>query len=216
VAASSRRSVPDAARAPLDSGARGMVRLRGTTMKRAAGLALVLAACSVGHGSGDIEGTLRIEGCRREGRYLLAPNAFFAQAVEKLLKIRVQRGGNIEVQSDGLAVLVEDSSALKRDYLGADIDLASGAAPHVEVTAYFNDTCPPGRDNTPVVLNAVAGTIRFDSIYAPKLAPHQVRITAELTSVRFEDSANPAGRWAELSGNFDFLYVRGSPAQYFP
>ncbi len=179
--------------------------------------ALVLAACSVGHGTGELEGTLKIEGCRREGRYALVPNAFFAQAVENLLKIRVQRGGDFEVYSDGVAVLVEDSSQLSREYLNTDIDVAAAdSEPRVSLTAFFNDTCPPGRDKTPVVLKAVAGTVRFRSIYAIKVDPHDVRIRVELSAVRFEDDSDPSGRWAELSGEFDFLYVRGSPAQRFP
>lgn len=183
---------------------------------RPACFALVLAACSVGHGTGELEGTLKIEGCRREGRYALVPNAFFAQAVENLLKIRVQRGGDFEVYSDGVAVLVEDSSQLKREYLNTDIDVAADSEPRVSLTAFFNDTCPPGRDKTPVVLQAVTGTIRFRSVYAIKVDPHDVRIRAELSAVRFEDESDPSGRWAELSGEFDFLYVRGSPAQRFP
>jgi hypothetical protein len=178
--------------------------------------ALVLAACSVGHGAGQLDGQLAIDGCRRAGSYSLVPNAFFAQAAEQLLKIRVQRGGDIEVYSDGVALLVEDSSQLKREYLGTPIDVASDAEPRVSLTAYFNDTCPPGRDKTPVVLKAVSGSVRFDSIYAPKVKPHEVRIAAVLEGVRFEDELAPERRWAELSGDFDFLYVRGSPAQLFP
>jgi hypothetical protein len=177
---------------------------------------LVLAACSVGHGKGQLEGTLEIEGCRRAGPYALVPNAFFAQAEEELLKIRVQRGGDIEVYSDGVALLVEDSSQLKREYLNAALPLGTDAEPRVSVTAYFNDSCPPGRDKTPVVLKAVSGTVRFTYIYAPKVTPDDVRISAVLDRVRFEDEENPEGRWAELSGDFDFLYVRGSPAQPFP
>lgn len=179
-------------------------------------IALVLAACSVGHGSGELEGTVKIEGCRREGRYSLMPNAFFAQAAEELLKIRVQRGGDLEVYSDGIAVLVEDSSQLRNDYLGSSIDVATADEPRVSLTAFFNDTCPSGTDTTPVVLKAVSGSIRFDAIYAPEVDASEVRIRAELTSVRFEDEADPAARWATLSGDFDFLYVRGSPAQRFP
>jgi len=80
----------------------------------------------------------------------------------------------------------------------------------------FNDTCPPERDKTPVVLKAVSGTLRFDDIYAPKVDKDAVRIHGELSNVRFEDDKDPEARWAELSGTFDFLYVRGSPAQRFP
>jgi hypothetical protein len=180
-----------------------------------AALALV-AACSVGHGSGEVEGTLMIENCRTQGHYALVPNAFFAQAAEQLLKIRIQRGGDIEVRSDGVAILVEDATQLRRSYLGSEITLGGSTPPHVELTAYFNDTCPPGRDKTPVVLNAVSGTIRFDAIYAPQVDADDVHISGELRDVRFEDRNHPEARWALLGGRFDFLYVRGSPAQPFP
>jgi hypothetical protein len=179
-------------------------------------LALFAAACSVGHGEGELGGTLYIEGCRREGHFELQPDAFFAQAAEELLTIRVQRGGNIEVYSDGLAVMIADSTRFKREQLGKEIELGAETDPRIDVTAYFNDTCPPGRDKTPVVLTAVSGTIRFDNLYAPKVNKDSVRINAQLTGVRFEDAKKPDQRWAELSGNFDFLYVRGSPAQHFP
>lgn len=183
---------------------------------RTLAVALFAGACSVGHGEGELGGTLYIEGCRREGRFELRPDAFFAQAAEELLTIRVQRGGNIEVYSDGLAVMIEDSTRFKREQLGKELDLSADNDPQIDVTAYFNDTCPPGRDKTPVVLKAVSGTIRFDHIYAPKVSNDSVRISAQLTGVRFEDAKDREQRWAELSGNFDFLYVRGSPAQHFP
>jgi hypothetical protein len=180
---------------------------------------LVIAAgvaCSVGHGSGDIDGTVYFAGCRREGPYALAPNAFFAETAEQLLSLRVQRGGNVEVFSDGISVLVRDAALVKTSYLGVEIDLAEGPDPLVEATAFFNDTCPSERDRIPVLLKAVSGSVRFDAIYAPQINKKQVRITAQLTDVRFEDPERPAQRWAELSGFFDFLYVRGSPAQHFP
>ena len=66
-----------------------------------------------------------------------------------------------------------------------------------------------------MVLGAVSGTIRFDEIYAPKVDAEEVEISATIENVRFEDPRN-ADRWAELSGDFTFLYVRGSPAQRFP
>lgn len=178
--------------------------------------AFVSAACSVGHGTGELDGTLSIAGCRREGPYSLAPDAFFAQTAEHLLSIRVQRGGNLEVYSDGVSVLVRDAALLKREHLGSAIDLATGGAPEVEATAFFNETCPSERTKIPVLLKAMSGTIRFDAIYAPRVDEGEVRIRAELENVRFVDTERPDERWAELSGFFDFLYVRGSPAQHFP
>ncbi len=173
-------------------------------------------SCSVGHGDGHLEGSVYIEGCRRAGAYTLAPNSFFAQTAEKLLSLRVQRGGDIEVFSDGITVLIKDAALLKRDYLGTAIDLADGGAPGVSATAYFNETCPSRRDKVPAILKAVSGTITFAAVYAPKVNEDDVRITAKLEQARFEDGEDPEARWAELTGDFDFLYVRGSPAQHFP
>lgn len=181
-------------------------------------------ACSVGHGEGEISGTIEIEDCRAAGRYDLEPSAFFAQSVEDLLRIRVQRGSDLEVRSDGLAVLVEDAPRLKRNFLGVPLEVTPvgmplevmpDADPAVFVSVYLNETCPPGRELTPVALGAMSGTIEFEEIYAPQVDDSDVQIRAELDGVRFEDPRNPK-RWAELSGYFDFLYSRGSPAQRFP
>jgi len=180
------------------------------------GLVLLAAqSCSVGHGDGDISGTVAISGCEVKGRYDLSPTAFFAQATEQLLRIRVQRGSDLEVRSDGLAVLVEDATLVKREYVGRTLSVSPMATPRIDLSLFLNDSCPPGRDETPVVLAAVSGSIRFDEIYAPQVDEDEVQITAVIENVRFEDPRN-AERWAELSGNFDFLYVRGSPAQRFP
>jgi hypothetical protein len=188
--------------------------------------ALLLASCSVGHGEGEVDGVVAIEGCRREGPYQLRPTAFFAETAEQVLKIRIQRGSDIEVYSDGIGVLVEDAALVRRSYLGAEIPVGPAAlllpdggeardVPRVEITLFLNESCPAERDKTPVTLSAVSGSIRFAAIYAPKVDKDDVRITAELDQVRFEDP-RVEDRWAVLNGRFDFLYVRGSPAQRFP
>jgi hypothetical protein len=176
-------------------------------------LALV-ASCSVGHGDGDFGGTIDIAECR-QGSYELNPTVFFAESAEQLLRIRVQRGSDVEVRSDGLAVLVEDATLIQQMHLGQQLSVAPGSKPRVDVSVYLNDTCPAERNRTPVTLAAVSGSIRFTAIYAARVSKDQVRIAAELTNVRFEDPRTPE-RFAELSGSFDFLYVRGSPAQRFP
>lgn len=177
--------------------------------------ALALTTCSVGHGSGTVGGTISIADCRREAAYELRPSSFFAQAVEQLLKIRLQRGSDMEIRSDGLAVLVEDATTVKRAYLGLPLPVGPQFKPTIDVSLYLNESCPAERDKTPVALSAVSGTITFHAIYAPRVDKDEVRIAAELTQVRFEDPRTTE-RWAELSGEFDFLYVRGSPAQVFP
>ncbi|HEX5659414.1 MAG TPA: hypothetical protein VFX59_19600 [Polyangiales bacterium] len=183
---------------------------------------MLLGSCSVGHGDGEVDGVVSIDGCRREGPYQLRPTVFFAETVEQVLKIRIQRGSDIEVYSDGIGVLVDDAALVRRAYLGQAIEVAApldGPAerdvPHVDVTLFLNESCPAERTRTPVTLSAVSGTIRFAAIYAPKVDKDDVRIAAELENVRFEDP-RVDDRWAVLNGRFDFLYVRGSPAQRFP
>jgi hypothetical protein len=226
-------------------------------------LAFAAHGCSVGAGTGEVTGTAQLAGCFPEGAYVLAPNAFFAQATEQLLTLRVQRGSEIENESDGVAVSVRDSTEIAERWLGRDIPLrvvprattwydggseadaggvrdaattdvdagasASGAAssdaavdaasaadaPIVDVTAYFNETCPPGRTKSPMVLQAVSGTIRFDAIYAPEKSRGKVRILGTITGARFARNGD-ADSYAQLDGSFDFLYVRGRPAQRFP
>ena len=178
-------------------------------------MASVLGACSVGHGTGEIDGTLSIPGCRNEGTYELRPTAFLAEATEQVLEVRVQRGSDTEMLSDGVSVLVDDAAVVEQMLLDMDLPVAVDADPRIDLTFYLNDTCPAARTKTPVVLSAVSGTVRFSHIYAPRLNKDQVRIAAELSNVRFEDPRTDE-RWAELSGSFDFLYVRGAPAQRFP
>jgi hypothetical protein len=180
-------------------------------------LAALLCTCSVGHGRGEISGTLSIEGCKKEGPYALAPNAFFAETAEHMLSIRVQRGGDIETYSDGVAILVKNAALLSEERLGQEIDLSGRAEPLVVATAYFNETCfLQERTKVPALMEAVSGSIRFDAIYAPRVNKEDVRISARLTEVVFRDVERPGQRWAQLGGYFDFLYVRGSPAQHFP
>ncbi|MET0343050.1 MAG: hypothetical protein ABW252_18730 [Polyangiales bacterium] len=177
--------------------------------------AALASGCSVGHGSGELDGTVSIEGCRAEGPYRLRPTAFFADATERFLSLRIQRGSDQVVRSDGLMLLVEDAAELKRRFLGQVIEVGRAAAPAIDISLYLNESCPAERDKTPVALSAVSGTIVFSSIYAPRVSKSEVRIAAQLTDVLFVDPRNDK-RWARLNGVFDFLYTRGSPAQLFP
>lgn len=193
----------------------------GLSRNALAAVSLLWASCSVGHGDGEVDGVVSIEGCRREGPYQLRPTVFLAETAEQVLKIRIQRGSDIEVYSDGIGVLVEDAALVRREFLGQAIDIADpqlpdgGDGPRVDVTLFLNESCPAERTKTPVTLSAVGGTIRFAAIYAPKVDKDDVRIAADMENVRFEDP-RVDDRWALLNGRFDFLYVRGSPAQRFP
>jgi hypothetical protein len=180
--------------------------------------AVVLAGCSVGAGDGEVNGTLLVAGCFPEGPYVLSPSAFFAAAREDQLSISIQRGSDKDVKSDGLAILVRDAAEVKQHWLGMELAIggeADAGTPVVDVTAYFNETCPSGRTRAPTALKAVSGVIRFDAVYAPRVDASSVRVSGELRDVRFARDGDETS-FAELDGSFDFLYQRGRPAQRFP
>lgn len=182
---------------------------------------LVLAAstwgCSVGTGTGEISGTVTALDCDlREAPFDLDPNFFGGEVIDRSLAIRVQRGSDLQVFSDGLFILVQDSAEVRRERLGAAIDVSDGRRALVQMTLYLNETCKPGRREAPVAMVGVEGTAVFEHIYAPQLDDQDVLTRVLLENVRFIDRERPEERHAEISGNFEFAYNRGRPAQRYP
>lgn len=192
-------------------------------------LACLALACSVGQGEGRVYGDVSIPDCRLSNTaYELHPDFFVADFVENprtvaglqrdIMQIRVQRGSYGEQASDGMTVLVRDVDAIA-GMLGTPLTV--GVDETVSMSLYLGQSCPSGLPRgdfftLPVVLNATAGTITFDSIYAPDVAPDALQTSAHFTGVRFEDAEDPTGRYAHLDGEFSFFYQRGRPAQHFP
>ena len=56
--------------------------------------------------------------------------------------MRIQRGSDQVVRSDGLMVLVEDAARVKRELLGKPIALGVGGDPKIDVSLYLNESCP--------------------------------------------------------------------------
>jgi hypothetical protein len=196
----------------------------------ALGLACVALACSVGQGTGSAHGAVSIPECRYDNpSYDLRPDFFVADFVDDphpttiglrrhILQIRVQRGSYREQASDGITVLVRDVDVLAAS-LGTPI--AVGLDADVAMTLYLGQTCPAGIPRgdyftLPAVLQAMSGTITFDSIYAPDVAPDQLTISAHFEDVHFDDAESPTTRFGHLDGEFTFFYQRGRPAQHFP
>ncbi len=185
-------------------------------------LALLAAGCSVGEGQGEIGGdVVASDFCMLDQPdYELVPSFFAGEVIETQLNIRVQRGSALEQFADGLAIQVLDVNEVKRQRIGLPIPLTGEDAALVQIIFYLNETCPAGFPNEhrrrAVVMEAVAGTITFDAIYAPDIEAGATGIEAELTDVRFIDPATPDERNATLSGSFSFFYQRGAPAQRFP
>lgn len=181
--------------------------------------ACAIAACSVGQGDGEIGGTVSIPDCDLDGEYQLEPDFFVAQALDDAVELRVQRGSDWEIYSDGMIIFVHDVARVRNEQLGLALpigpDETTGEA-QVEITFFLNETCrlELRREDSLVALQGVGGTITFNDIYAPQVDEDAVETRATLTGAVFADP-EPM-RSATLSGRFSFLYNRGRPAQRFP
>ena len=175
---------------------------------------VALVACSVGNGEGELTGVITDPECDLEGAAVdVRPNFFVADDDREGVTIRVQRGGDYLVFSDGLSIGVADA-AREVERLGTPI--AVGPEADVRMTFHYSHTCPFDRDRLATVLTAVEGTITFESLWAPEVDDDQLETAASFSGVRFVDLANPEERFAVLDGSFRFLFNRGRPAQRYP
>jgi len=184
-----------------------------------AALFLVWAAagCSVGNGSGSVTGIVNAPSCDLSAAsYDLEPTFFGAQPVLDHLEIRVQRGSDLDIRSDGILILVQDPDEIRESLLGAPITLGSEFDSAVRMSLYLGETCPVERSENPVNYEAESGTIVFDNMYAPSVDEEDVEIAARFTDARLVDRSDPDTRNATLNGEFRFLYTRGRPAQRYP
>ena len=178
----------------------------------ALGLAFVLG-CSVGVGTGEISGTVTAPQCGLDGEYSLNPDFYSARAFEEQLTIRIQKGGDFPLESDGISIVVLDASR-ETERLGTPIAFTGEPEAPVAMSFYLNDTCRPDEDELPVYLQAVAGSITFEQIYAPELDEGRRETAGTFSGVVFTDGRGE--RVAVLDGEFRFLFERGRPGQPFP
>ncbi len=178
------------------------------------------AGCSNGVGDGQVTATLTVDDCGLAASpYTLNPTFFAADSAADFVEIRVQRGGDWELASDGIGIGVADATLVEASMLGTPIAFEP-SAPHTPATTpvtmslYLNSRCPLGPRDQPVVLVAVSGTVTFDSLWVPDGDTR--KIIATLSNVRLEDPNAPSERFALLDGWFDFYYTRGLPAQRYP
>ncbi len=189
---------------------------------------ILLWACSVGQGNGVMTGSVADPFCEVDiPEYSLHPTFFSADVVEERnmpepmqrLTLRVQRGSYREGYSDGFVVFIRDANELARSFLGVPLPLSTGDDAPVRMTIYMNETCDSGFPQefwqVPLVLPAIQGTITFDAIYAPDLAPDNTEITGHFEGALFQSEERPE-RMAMMDGSFSFFYQRGRPAQPFP
>ena len=173
------------------------------------------SACSAGSGEGTAMGTLSVKSCDRENvAFDLSPDFFAAEKVDGALELRVQRGGNLFIYSDGMTIYVHDVAVVRTQHLGQPIQIDPAPGALVQASLYLNSTCPSNFDETPVSLPGIAGQITFSAIYDAEHDNDQKRNQATF-DIHFVHQEKDENREAFLSGAFDFEYKKGSPAQRF-
>jgi hypothetical protein len=205
-------------------------------MTRSLALLVVLVlGCSTGEGEGEVRSErLFIPECWN-GPFDLDPSFFAAEPAADSLIIRIQRGDNWEEVSDGLIVLVNDLSSVRKNDLGAALPVGmppgvSGPGvpityqenpPKVSLALYLNDTCHAQN----AAVYSVGGSITFNSLFSGDR--NEDHAEDRLTDASFEATfADPRKVQADgsidaegaslVTGWFRFYFQRGQPAQPFP
>lgn len=119
-----------------------------------------------------------------------------------VIEIRIQHGGDLVEFADGVVLRVDDYPTVGA-MLGTPVAVGPGQT--VEATFYLSRTC---RDHHPMLVGA-SGTVTFTSMYA---GPDS-RIIGSF-QIHFDDPTYP-GNSADLTGDFNFVYRRGRPAEPF-
>jgi hypothetical protein len=199
-----------------------------------------LLACTTGEGEGWVRSDkLFIEDCWN-GPFDLAPTFFGANPYRaETLQIRIQRGDNLAEVSDGLAVVVSDLEAIRRDDLGVPVRIGlppgvsplgaspagpaepSSEPPRVSLALYLHATCH-AQNGT---IYALDGDITFVSLFSgdPNEPDGHDRLTEADFEAAFADPRDMApdghvepDRTSQVRGHFRFFFQRGQPAQPFP
>jgi hypothetical protein len=205
----------------------------------------ILLGCSVGEGEGDVTSERLIMGTCWEGPFDLQPSFFAAQPFDDTLRIRVQRGEQDIERADGVSLLVNGVSNIRRGRLNQplSVGLPPGVSPpgypirevprpvDVSLTLYLNNSC----DAANSALYAVGGTVSFARLFSGD--PNENNAEDRRTDGKFDvivvdprdaialdtpdpDSGlpyyYPEDRTSELAGEFKFVFHRGTPAQPFP
>lgn len=207
-------------------------------------LGFVSGGCSIGEGTGSLNSPqLLIEDCWNEP-FQLEPTFFAANPYGDDLTIRIQRGEESTLVSDGVSLLIHNITDIRETQLGQQLPLAlpigitplGFSAPDIprlgtaNLTLYLNDSCP-GKNAT---LSAVGGWVMFEQLFSGN--PNENNSEDRLTVGSFEaimidprdaiarDNPGPGELpyiypseiQSELSGEFRFVFHRGTPAQPFP
>jgi hypothetical protein len=200
------------------------------------------AGCSIGEGEGEVMSErLYIEDCWN-GEFNLRPSFFAANPYRETMMIRIQRGEQLEEESDGVLLLVNDAPLIREELMGQEIPLGISPSitppgqpivvreePLATLSLYLHDTCHVQNG----VIYSVGGWIRFDSLFSGNVNEDSAdrRLTeAEFEAIMadprdgvLEEDADgktiityPEDVQSVVRGSFRFFFHRGSPAQPFP
>ncbi|MFI5302402.1 MAG: hypothetical protein ACHREM_30280 [Polyangiales bacterium] len=173
--------------------------------------------------------------------FFAADPAISAHSTDAQLVIRVQNGGGTAEYADALFIAVQDTDAVNAAIQADTTDATPSAtfdielerppgspvglpAPPVRMSLSLQGTCgsglfDPGNAGG-TALNAVSGKITFTSILHGPLDSRDTnakRITGSFNNVVLEDPRTPGqGDSGTISGDFDFFFQFGGPAQAFP
>jgi hypothetical protein len=208
----------------------------------AAALGCSVGGCSVGQGDGFVHSDLIfVNECYR-GEFNLQPDFFGANPYDDTLTIRIQRGQQEIQVSDGLTLLVNKLSYARMHlHEPLSVGLPVGVAPlgyplpptpmppDASMSMYLNSSCR-GQNS---VLTAFSGSVTFDQLFSGNLNEENAvnRVTQGTFTVSVVDTHDavprdasdggpayefPAERTSEVTGAFNFVFHRGTPAQPFP
>lgn len=190
--------------------------------------------CTVGDGKGNVTAErLYVSGCWN-GPFDLQPDFFAANPYrQEALLIRVQRGDNNQEASDGLTIIVNELDKVKeaaKTRTPIPVGLPPGVAPPgqpligaeaplVTLSLYLHQTCHEQNS----AIYSVGGEITFSSIFSgdPNEKDSQERFTDAWFSVQFADprellgAEDPEAVTSNITGDFNFFFQRGQPAQPF-
>jgi hypothetical protein len=198
-------------------------------------LGLFASSCSLGEGTGFVHSDrLQAKECT-DHPYDLRPTFFGSNPFLGTQTIRLQHGEDIEENSDGVLILVDDTAYI-RAHLGEALPvmMPPGVTPpgvpivaqsdpaKVHMTLYLHNTC----HGLNIALYAVSGTITFDKIFSGNRTEDKAeeRLSEAHFDVMVADPRDqpPGGgavdpdKMSHLVGEFRFFFERGQPAQPFP
>ena len=211
-------------------------------MKRVVACALWVlgASCSVGDGSGQVRGALRVPQCSiDDALFDLQPTFFGADFFDGSMLIRIAQGGETSEYSDEFSWRVNDTRYVAA-HLNERIPVGLAGVAPVQATFRPAHSCghrEPSQYTPTVALEATNGYVVFTSVYRgdPNADATLRAITVREFSISMRDphvtidvsptrpASGPAAREplplpsaaAEFEGWFNFYFARGRPAQRF-